>query len=129
MFLPTKSWLKSWRRVWPWGGPGRTSLYTLSNRSTASFTLRSASTLCHWLLLRGVGERTFSSTGPFPTSKEKDTTLVATQGEKKPNKKIQQTYNGCDNILFGHIYGRSLQRQSFLTVIFFSAIFFAVVLS
>lgn len=43
--------------------------------------LRSAITRCHWSSLRGVDECTVSSTGPLPTSKEKETTVGA--GEKQ----------------------------------------------
>lgn len=74
---PTKSWLLSCRRTCPSSGAACVPGGSRSTCSQASFVFLSARTRCHRSSLRGAGACTVTSQGPFPTSKEKATSIGA----------------------------------------------------
>ena len=63
--------------MWPSVGALRTCCGRRSTCRLACLTFLSAVTRCHWSSLSGVGDLTTISTGPFPTSNEKDTSVAA----------------------------------------------------
>lgn len=74
---PMNNWLLSCRWMCPSAGASCVAAGKLSTRSDASFTFRSARTLCHRLSFSGTCVSTRTSSGPFPTSKEKTTSEEA----------------------------------------------------
>lgn len=75
------NWLLSCRWMCPSAGASCVAAGNSSTRSDASFTFRSARTLCHRLSFSGTLVSTRTSSGPFPTSKEKTTSEEA--GEER----------------------------------------------
>lgn len=67
------NWLLSCRWMCPSAGASCVAAGNSSTRSDASLTFRSALTLCHRLSFSGTLVSTRTSSGPFPTSKEKTT--------------------------------------------------------
>lgn len=70
---PINSWLLSCRWKCPSAGASCVATARSSSRSDASLTFRSARTRCQRLSLSGTPDSTRTSSGPFPTSKEKST--------------------------------------------------------
>lgn len=74
---PMNNWLLSCSWVCPSAGASCTAAGNPSTRRDASFTLRSARMLCHRLSFSRTLVSTRTSSGPFPTSKEKTTSEAA----------------------------------------------------
>ncbi len=79
-FSPINNWLLSCRWICPSAGASCLATGNSSTRNDASFTFRSARTLCHRLSFSGTLVSTRTSSGPFPTSKEKTTSEEAGEG-------------------------------------------------
>lgn len=75
--LPMNNWLLSCRWMCPSAGASCVAAGNSSTRNEASFTFRSARTLCHRLSFKGTFVSARTSSGPFPTSKEKMTSEEA----------------------------------------------------